>query len=94
MVSGDILYGGFALGAFVMTALSTHKAWRTQSAGGISVWFPLFFACWGAANLFVFTYSMAPVSVIANVLAVIGNLVYMGVIIHNIRKQKFLKINR
>lgn len=84
----DLIYGAFATGAVLITLVSVRKAWKDKSAGGISVWFPFYFACWGLANCFVFGFTQTPVSFIANASAIGVNLLYLYVILRNEKLEK------
>jgi hypothetical protein len=88
VLNPDFIYGSFAIGAFLITMWSVRKAWNTKKAGGISVWFPLYFGCWGFGNLFVFDLFISPVSFIANLLSVGANLFYVWVILCNEKLEK------
>jgi hypothetical protein len=84
----DLIYGSFATGAFLITCWSLHKAWVTKKAGGISAWFPFYFALWGGANCFVFASFNTPVSFVANLLSVVANLLYTAIVLRNERLEK------
>lgn len=92
-MSPDLVYGGFAMGAFLITMWSLRKAWIEQKAGGISAWFPFYFGAWGAGNLFVFDPWLSPVSFIANLLSIGANLLYVWIIIRNERLEKISENN-
>lgn len=84
----DLVYGSFSTGAVLITLWSMRKAWIDKSAGGISAWFPIYFAFWGLSNTFVFGFNAMPISFLSNLAAIAVNLLYTCIIVRNERLEK------
>ena len=88
ILSPDLIYGGFCVGAFFITLLSVKKAIRTRSAGGVSIWTPLYFALWSAGNIIVFSPTAAPISFWGNLLLLTANIAYVTIVYLNEQYEK------